>query len=544
MSEPETGLREARRRLWLGGLVAASAVVSAWWAGVHPGALLDPRGLASAGAVLGGFAHPDLSAGFLHRVAGLALESVLIAVLSMAVALVIGVSLALVAARTPTLRDEPGVRGVGRRVRYATRSMARGVLALLRSVPEIVWAFLFVRIIGLGPGPAVLAIGLTFGGILGKLYAELIEAVDPGPARRLRAAGAGRVAVFLYGVFPLVRAQWIGYALLRLECAIRSASILGVVGAGGLGYEIDLSLRYFEYDKLATTLLAVLAYVVVLELASGGLRRRRARWTWALIAAGAAYALVHLSLPFAQLASSSARAQAVGFVSAFLHPNIDPHFVWNALALALETVAMAWCATLGAAIIAMTLAPLAARTFTATGFLPHPPGRHVVSPAGVLLLAAARLLLQLTRAIPELVWALVFVLWVGPGVTAGALAIGVHSIGILGRLYGEVLEEAEPEYPRALEAAGATRLARFLHGALPQVAPRLLAFTLFRFEVNIRLTAMVGFVGAGGLGDALHTSISLFHVADMATLILVLLATVLVADALGDRVRRRLLARR
>ncbi|MEM9491877.1 MAG: ABC transporter permease subunit [Myxococcota bacterium] len=107
-----------------------------------------------------------------------------------------------------------------------------------------------------------------------------------------------------------------------------------------------------------------------------------------------------------------------------------------------------------------------------------------------------------------------------------------------------MLDEAESEPMEVLEAAGASRLTRLLYGALPQVAPRLASYTLYRFEVNIRATAMVGFVGAGGLGDALHTALSLFHENDLAALIAVLFATVVVVDSAGDRLRARLLAAR
>ena len=124
------------------------------------------------------------------------------------------------------------------------------------------------------------------------------------------------------------------------------------------------------------------------------------------------------------------------------------------------------------------------------------------------------------------------------------LAVAVHTAGILGRLYSDTLEEAEPEPMRMLEAAGASRLGVLLYGALPQIAPRLLSYTLYRFEVNIRATATVGFVGAGGLGDALHTALSLFHMRDLATLMMVLFATVLIVDHLGGRLRARILVRR
>jgi phosphonate transport system permease protein len=157
------------------------------------------------------------------------------------------------------------------------------------------------------------------------------------------------------------------------------------------------------------------------------------------------------------------------------------------------------------------------------------------------LLVVARGWLQLLRAVPEVVWALLFVVWVGPGPFAGALAIMAHTIGILGRLFGEVYEDCEAEAPRVLEATGCSRWSNWIHGVLPQTAPQLAAFTLFRFEVNVRATAMVGFVGAGGIGDAIHTAISLFHMADLAALLLVMWIVVVLIDIGGDHLRLRML---
>ena len=535
-----TDIDRAKRRLYIGGAVTLLLIVCVWQTGVHLGRLFYGKGVSDATSLFAAFARPDLSGDFVSRVAKLALESFLIGALGTAFALVIGIALALCAARHPRLADPPGGRRWWPLCAAGIRVASRAVLAVSRSIPEIVWAFLFVRIFGLGAGAAVMAIAVTFGGILGKLFAELLEAVDPAPARRLRAAGAGRVATFLYGTFPLVRAQWIGYALFRLECGIRSASILGIVGAGGLGLQIHLSVQYLEFDKLATALLAVLAYVIALELISARLRRMPARFTAALFAAAALMALVVLDVPWGDLFTGDAAKQAGAFVSGFANPNLDGGFVWAATKLSVLTVAMAAVATAMAAVIAFVFAPGAARTYAGRGFLEEPPGTRPLWLVQYAVMLGIRLLLQACRALPELIWALIFVIWVGPGVTAGVLAICAHTVGIFGRLYGEVLEEAEPGVPRALEAAGASKTSWFFYGTLPQVTPRLLSYTLFRFEVNIRATAMVGFVGAGGLGDALDTALKLFHMRELATLLMVLLATVLIVDFAGDRLRARI----
>jgi phosphonate transport system permease protein len=529
-----------RRAAYATALVA-SVVASALAADVHPSRLLGGGGAVT--DVLGGFFAPDLSAGFLRRVARLGLDSLLIGMLGTALAIVLAIGLAIAATRFPRLENAPRASSTRHRARDAVRLAARAVLAFFRAVPEIIWAFLFVRIFGLGPAPAVFAIAVAFAGIIGKLFAEMLEAVDPGPARQLRAAGSGWLGVLLYGLLPQVRGQWVAYALFRLECAIRSASILGIVGAGGLGAEIDLSLRYFQYDKLATVLLAVLVYVVALELASARLRRAPTLWTVGLFVAGTFAGVALLDIPWAELAASKSWQQARAFLTGFTDPTSNGAFLARAVRLTFVTLAMAWSATLAAAAVAFVLAPLGARTFTFGSYLEDAP-RSRRRAAGVALLLPARAVAQLTRTLPELVWALLFVVWVGPGPTAGALAIGAHTVGILCRLFGDVLEEAEPAPARALEAAGAGVIGRYVYGVLPQAVPRMLAFTLFRFEVNIRGAAMVGFVGAGGLGDAIHTAVSLFHMRDLAALLIVLFLLVVLVDGLGDRVRLALLARR
>jgi len=155
---------------------------------------------------------------------------------------------------------------------------------------------------------------------------------------------------------------------------------------------------------------------------------------------------------------------------------------------------------------------------------------------------ASRAVLQGTRVMPELTLALVFVVWVGGGPLAGILAIAVHNIGVMGRLFADVLEEAEAGPPAVLQAQGAGPLATFLFGVMPQVRARLAAYSLYRFEVNVRATAMVGFVGAGGIGDALNTAISLFHMRDLTLLLITMALLVAVVDAIGDHVRSRILS--
>ena len=546
-SRPSPGFVSApysERRRSFGLLV----LIAAWWlcglsVGFEPGLLFQPDGLSNASALIQGLLNPTFEADFVQRVLRLSVESFAIGVTGLALALFLGVPLGLLGARLPRLIQGPSPNALQDFFTRWVRPVSRLVLTILRSIPEIIWAFLFVRILGLGPGPAVLAIGLSFAGIIGKLFAELMESAAPEPGQSLRRIGVSPFGVAFYGVLPQVRHQWVGYGLFRLECAIRSAAILGVVGAGGLGTEIDLSIRYFEYDKLGTALIALLVSIFLLEIVSRFLRKAATRWSLIVVSLGAVLGSWSLGITWLELFSMQALEQMILFVQGFSDPSLDTQFIWASVIGMLETIGMALFATAGAALCAFVLAPLGAWQIVSFEYLKDAPkgAKH----QGIFwgLMGMVRGLFQMLRAMPELVWALIFVVWIGAGSMAGMMAIGVHTVGILGRLFGEVYEDIEERYPRALEARGAGRMGGWAYGVLPQALPQLLSFSLFRFEVNIRATAMVGFVGAGGIGDAIHTAISLFHFRELATLLIILVLMVSLVDALSSALRFKILER-
>jgi phosphonate transport system permease protein len=528
----------ALRQYWIWLALAISIPFTFEGVGANLAKLFDAEGVANAGTMMSGFLQPDFSKEFLQRVLELSFESLLIGVLGTVLAVFVGAFFAFFAIRIPDLPHPP--RSAPKTMRAwekFSRAVGRFFLGFFRSIPEIVWAYLFVRIFGLGPGPAVFAIALTVGGSIGKLYSELAESVEPKAIQAMRATGASRWAILLFAVIPQVGRQWIAYALFRLECNIRSGTILGVVGAGGLGSEIALSIRYFQFDKLATTLIAVLVFVIALEIVSAKLRQSNFKWTVLFAGIGAVAAVAWLEIPWLDLFANTGLSML-----AFDNLSVDAAFIKTTVTQIGETLAMAWAATALSAIFAFLLCPLAATQLTTGSYLPDP--LTPPSLAGYLkhgIKWSSRLFLQVTRAMPELTLALVFVAWVGIGPLAGILAIAVHNIGVMGRLYSDVLEEVEPGPAAALQAQGASSFATFLFGVLPQIKPRLAAFTLYRFEVNVRATVMVGFVGAGGFGDALYTAISLFHMRDLTLLLITMLIVVSVVDAAGDWLRTRIL---
>ena len=151
---------------------------------------------------------------------------------------------------------------------------ARLIINVFRSVPDILWALVFVVAVGLGPFPGTLALAVHSAGILGKLYSETLEAVPNRPVEALRATGAGRLQAFLFGRFPQAVIGLTSLTLYQWECNIRSAAVLGLVGAGGIGQQILISMNLFDYSKVATLVGATIVAVLVVDGLSTAIRRR------------------------------------------------------------------------------------------------------------------------------------------------------------------------------------------------------------------------------------------------------------------------------
>jgi phosphonate transport system permease protein len=156
---------------------------------------------------------------------------------------------------------------------YVLRQAVRWLLIVLRSIPELVWALVFVRVVGLGPTAGVLAIALTYGGMLGKVYGEILESGELHSSQTLLRNGSSRLQTLLYGLLPQNAAELTSYTVYRWECAIRSSVVLGFVGAGGLGQQLDNSMKMFNGGEVATMLLVFMALVGLADRVSAWLRR-------------------------------------------------------------------------------------------------------------------------------------------------------------------------------------------------------------------------------------------------------------------------------
>ncbi|WP_306545622.1 PhnE/PtxC family ABC transporter permease [Malikia spinosa] len=235
-----------------------------------PWVLLQPDSLRVSANFLGSFWPLAHEPEFLLLVARETWRTVAMATAGVSLALLLAVPLALLANSALSVSALSGRMARGP---FWLRQGVRMLMAVLRSVPELVWALVFVRVVGLGPTSGVLAIALTYAGMLGKVYAEILESGETHASTTLLRNGCSRLQAFCYGLLPASAAELSSYTVYRWECAIRSSVVLGFVGAGGLGQQLDSSMKMFAGGEVATMLLVFIALVALADRVSAGLRK-------------------------------------------------------------------------------------------------------------------------------------------------------------------------------------------------------------------------------------------------------------------------------
>ena len=248
------------------------------------------------------------------------------------------------------------------------------------------------------------------------------------------------------------------------------------------------------------------------------------RWSTACLLLGLLLLIIasFISLPWKLRDFFTAEAvRTVGeFLRGFAPPDLSRGFLYKVAIGTAETLSMSALGTLIAALFGLLLALPASGRF---GNAPR---------------AAVRSVLNVLRSIPELVWASILLITAGLGPFAGTLALAAHTTGVLGRLFADALENGSPQAEAALRHNGVRPLAAFLYATLPQTLPQMLSYTLYRWENNIRAAAILGVVGAGGLGQLLKYHLSLFQMQQAATVILAMLLLVALVDAISFGMRR------
>ncbi|CAN7296772.1 PhnE/PtxC family ABC transporter permease [Rhizobacter sp. LjRoot28] len=237
----------------------------------QPARLLDAGNLQVMGSFLAGFLPPAVNAEFLALLMRATVETLAMATAGTALAWVLSLPFAFAMTQSLSVSRLGPARGMA--AGRAVRGAVRGVLTLLRAIPEVVWALVLVRALGLGPAAGVLALAVTYAGMLGKVYAEILESGDTRSARALLEAGSGRRAALLYGLLPGAAQELVSYTVYRWECAVRASVVMGFVGAGGLGQLMDQSMKMLNGGEASVILATFLVLVLLADALSAGLRR-------------------------------------------------------------------------------------------------------------------------------------------------------------------------------------------------------------------------------------------------------------------------------
>jgi phosphonate transport system permease protein len=522
-----------RARLWgvVGLVVVAASIVPL---GFTQGPLVRTEGWALVTDFLSAAAAPRLDAPFLALLAAAAVSTVAYAVLGTVLSVVLGLVGGVLSSEVWWLAAR---RGRAHRRGYTGWVAVRGALVLPRAIHEVIWGLVFLSILGLTPLVAVLAIGIPFGAVTAKVFAELLDETPRRPYLAALAAGTPRATALLYTLLPSAWSDLLSYGFYRFECAIRSAAILGLIGAGGLGFQLALSLQTLNYPEVWTVLYALILLSAGTDLWSSAVRRRRAAGagtrdrvvTGSLVAGAALFvgALWWVQLDLSVLVGGDTWRLVGQIVEDAWPPDLGSTSVGALLAAALVTVAMSVLAIA----IAFSGASLLAFPAASTG------ARGPVRRAVVVL---TRVFLVVLRALPPPVWALLFLFVMAPGLLPGAMALGVYTLGVLGRLMTETVENLDRRPQRALQAHGVPRAVVFCYAVMPAATPRFVAYGLYRWEVTIRETVVVGVVGAGGLGLLLNEQLTSFDYAASLTTLAVLVVLTAIVDATSAGVRRSL----
>lgn len=493
----------------------------------------------------------------------LAFETLWMAVIGTTMAVVLSVPLAFGAARNTT--PHPAVMAV-----------CRAIIVMTRAIPDLVFAAVFVRAVGIGVLPGILAIGLHSIGMIGKLFADAIEQTTTQPREAVVSVGAGKWQAITTSVIPQAMPSFIATTLYRLDINLRSSTVLGIVGAGGIGFLLQRFLRSLQYPSALGVVIVIFVFITVMEILSalvrstllGGERtivgRRAPRYSigaWIVARRsptdGSAPATgrrfdtdtVRPPLRGERLAKTIyglmfAALVAYAFWSVRLSPGeivLAVPDVWRVtmrmfpldfttarsgiITGITESIAVALLATFVGFILALPVGLLAARNVTANR----------------IVYGITRLFLVFLRGVPELIIAVIFIAAMGLGMVPGTFALIVGTTGFFAKLIADSVEEIDPGPREAVISTGATRIQESTISVIPQALPSIIGNLLYVLDINLRVSAVLGIVGGGGIGFLLFNSLRVLQLQTTGAIIATIFVIVYAIELLAGWVRKQII---
>jgi phosphonate ABC transporter permease subunit PhnE len=422
----------------------------------------------------------------------------------------------------------------------------RLILNIVRAVDTIVWGLIVIVWVGLGTFAGVVALTIHSVAALGKLFSEEIEHIDPGPVEAVTATGANLIQTIRYAVIPQLIPSFLSYSLLRWDINMRSATVIGFVAGGGIGFFVVETTRMGAYQQYATALWAVAIVIIVVDYVS-------AKWRESILSdqpkadqTGGRPALRALRMAFYVVLGLAALMYCWNLAEinlpSFLHPgknfgrlitefvsiDLSPKVVQIVFQQMLVTIFQAMLATTLGAILALPFSFLAAKNLT---------GRSRLL---IWLYYISRGVLNILRSIEALLYVVIFVFWVGIGPFAGMLALAITSFALIGKLFSEAIENIDPGPIEAITASGGDRLQVISYAILPQIVPPFVSYLLYQWDINVRMATIIGFAGGGGIGLTLTTFFGSLQYQKAGTVVAFIVMVVALMDFTSAKLREAL----
>jgi phosphonate ABC transporter permease subunit PhnE len=448
-------------------------------------------------------------------------------------------------------------RGCSNVVYYVMRAF----LNIVRAVDTLVWGLVVIVWVGLGSFAGVIALTVHSMAALGKLFSEEIEHIDPGPVEALTATGANLFQVIRYGVIPQVIPSFLAYTLLRWDINMRSATIVGIVAGGGIGVFVLQAIRMGAYQQYAAALWIVAVVIILVDYISARWREsilrdqpqvkskptrlnRILRVSYIVLGI---VLFVYLWTVTAEINLSTASFPGIlieafkpikdmfnpgptfgRLVLDFLKVDLTQPVVTTVVNQILITILQALLATTLGAIVALPFSFLAAKNLVGKNrFLSW-------------LYYITRSVFNILRSIEALLYAGIFVFWVGIGPFAGMMALAVTTFALIGKLFSEAIENIDPGPIEAVNATGANRLQMIAYAILPQIVPPFASYLIYQWDINIRMATIIGFAGGGGIGLTLSTFFGSLQYHKAGTVIAAIVIVVALMDFASAKIREKL----
>ena len=422
----------------------------------------------------------------------------------------------------------------------------RAILNIVRSIDTIVWGLIVIVWVGLGSFAGVIALTIHSVAALGKLFSEEIEHIDAGPVEAVTATGADLIQTIRYAVIPQIVPSFLAYSLLRWDINMRSATVIGFVAGGGIGFFVVETTRMGGYQQYATALWVVAIVIVLVDYISAKWReailkdqpqrdeskKKSVFYTLRLafyITLGIAAFIYCWNITEISIRSLLDPGKNFGqLILDFLSLDLTPTVVQVVIQQMLVTIFQAMLATTLGAFLALPVSFLAAKNMAGSnqflGWLYYP----------------ARAVLNILRSIEALLYVVIFVFWVGIGPFAGMLALSITSFALIGKLFSEAIENIDAGPIEAVTATGANRLQMIVYAVLPQIIPPFISYLIYQWDINVRMATIIGFAGGGGIGLTLTTFFGSLQYHKAGTVVAVIVVVVALMDFASAKLRRSL----